>query len=59
MEDSISLKEVHCTENVVYEARDDTTGVSFDKNGKREWLPIVGQRDAPSRIEEMPENCLL
>ena len=27
--------------NVVYEARDDSTGISFVTNGKREWVPIV------------------
>ena len=41
MENTISLEFLQGAENVVYEARDDTTGVSFNKNGKREWLPVV------------------
>ena len=28
-------------ENVVYEARDDTTGISFVKNGRREWVLVI------------------
>ena len=27
--------------NIVYETKDDTTGVSFEKNGVKEWVPIV------------------
>ena len=27
--------------NIVYEAKDDTTGVSFEKNGVKKWVPIV------------------
>ena len=27
--------------NIVYEAKDDTTGVSFEKNGVKEWVSIV------------------
>ena len=41
-EDSSSLTDLLCeAKNVVYEARDDSTGISFVKNGKREWVPIV------------------
>ena len=37
-----SLKDLlQGTENVVYEARDDTTGISFVRNGIREWVPVV------------------
>ena len=41
-EDDSSLGEVlqgSC--NIVYEAKHDTTGVSFEKNGVNEWVPIV------------------
>jgi len=34
------LSEVTARNNV-YEAKDDTTGVSFEKNGVKEWVPIV------------------
>ena len=41
-EDSSSLTDLLCeAKNVVYEARDDSTGISFVKNGKREWVPIL------------------
>ena len=41
-EDSSSLTDLLCeAKNVVYEARDDSTGISFVKNGKREWVPVV------------------
>ena len=41
-EDSDTLKDLlQGTENVVYESRDDTTGISFVRNGIREWVPIV------------------
>ena len=40
--DSDTLKDLlQGTENVVYESRDDTTGISFVRNGIREWVPIV------------------
>ena len=41
-EDDRSLGEVlQGSRNIVYEAKDDTTGVSFEKNGVKEWVPIV------------------
>ena len=41
-EDDCSLGEVlQGSRNIVYEAKDDTTGVSFEKNGVKEWVPIV------------------
>lgn len=41
-EDGDSLKDLlQGAVNVVYEARDDTTGISFVRNGIREWVPIV------------------
>ena len=41
-EDCSSLKEsLQGAEEVVYEARNDSTGNSFMKNGKREWVPVA------------------
>ena len=41
-EDCRSLKELlQGAEKVVYEARNDSTGISFMKNGKREWVLVV------------------
>ena len=41
-EDGGSLKDLlQGAESVVYEARDATTGISFVKNGRREWIPVV------------------
>lgn len=43
VDDSL-LKELHVlqgVENVVYEARNDTAGISFVKSGRRKWVPIV------------------
>ena len=38
VEDCCSLQGA---ENVVYEARNDSTGISFVENGKKEWVPVV------------------
>ena len=27
--------------NIMYEVKDDTTGVSFVRNGVKEWVPVV------------------
>ena len=64
-EDDRSLGEVlQGSHNIVYEAKDDTTGVSFERNGVKEWVPIVvtnyiwkGARC--ERNGEMQENCVL
>ena len=41
-EDDRSLGEVlQGSHNILYEAKDDTTGVSFERNGVKEWVPIV------------------
>ena len=39
------------TENVVYEARDDTTGISFVRNGIREWVPVVVNKLSGGEIQ--------
>ena len=33
----------YCKDHTIllYEAKDDTTGVSFEKNGVKKWVPIV------------------
>ena len=41
--------------NNVYDAKDDTTGVSFEKNGVKEWVPIVVTNKELS-VKEM-ERC--
>ena len=41
-EDSNSLKDLlQGAKNIAYEARDDSTGISFVRNSKREWVPDV------------------
>ena len=42
MEDGGSLKDLlQGAENIVYEARDDATNISFVMNGRRKWVPVV------------------
>ena len=41
-EDGGSLKDLlQGAENIVYEARDDATNISFVMNGRRKWVPVV------------------
>ena len=47
--DDRSLDEVlQGSHNILYEAKDDATGVSFEKNGVKEWVPIVVTRKGRS-----------
>ena len=57
-EDDRSLSEVpQGSHNIVYEAKDDTTGVSFEKNGVKEWAPIV-VTNYGKELGVKEENCV-
>ena len=56
--DDRSLDEVlQGSHNILYEAKDDATGVSFEKNGVKEWLPIVVTKKGKELSVKELERC--
>ena len=62
MKPCCSLGEVlQGSHNIMYEVKDDATGVSFVKNGVKEWVPVVVTMARCYKYErdgEMQENCV-
>ena len=57
-EDDRSLDEVlQGSRNIFYEAKDEAAGVSFEKNGVKEWVPIVETRKGKELSVKELERC--